>query len=66
VRNTVAWLDVPLDEALRMASTYPADFIGLSASHGRIAQGYVADLVALDDKLQVHATSIAGAIEVYD
>jgi N-acetylglucosamine-6-phosphate deacetylase len=65
VRNTVAWLDVPLDEALRMASTYPADFIGLGASHGRIASGYAADLVALDAQLQVRATWIAGAIEEY-
>ncbi len=65
VRNTVAWLGVPLDEALRMASTYPADFIGLGASHGRIAPGYTADLVALDDKLQVRATWIGGAVEEY-
>ena len=65
VRNTVAWLDVPLDEALRMASTYPADFIGLGASHGRIAPGYTADLVALDEKLQVRATWIGGAVEEY-
>ena len=66
VRNTVAWLDAPLDEALRMASTYPADFIGLSASHGHIAPGYAADLVALDDKLRVRATWMAGEIEMYD
>ncbi len=60
VRNTVAWLDLPLDEALRMASTYPADFVGLERSHGRIAPGYAADLVVLDDALQVKASWIAG------
>jgi len=60
VRNTVAWLGVPLDEALRMASTYPADFIGLEHSHGRIAPGFAADLVALDDALRVQATWIGG------
>ena len=65
VRNTVAWLDVPLDEAVRMASTYPADFIGLGASHGRIAVGYAADFVALDDQLQVGATWIGGEVETY-
>ncbi|MFT3791935.1 MAG: N-acetylglucosamine-6-phosphate deacetylase [Rudaea sp.] len=65
VRNTVAWLDVPLDEAVRMASTYPADFIGLGASRGRIAPGYAADLVALDDELQVKATWIGGAVQEY-
>ncbi|MBS0582627.1 MAG: N-acetylglucosamine-6-phosphate deacetylase [Proteobacteria bacterium] len=65
VRNTVAWLDVPLDEAVRMAATYPAEFIGLGATHGRIAPGYAADLVALDAKLGVAATWIAGSVEEY-
>jgi N-acetylglucosamine-6-phosphate deacetylase len=49
VRNTVDTLGVDLAEALRMASHYPAAFVGLEKSHGRIAPGYVADLVALDD-----------------
>ncbi|MBX3689109.1 N-acetylglucosamine-6-phosphate deacetylase [Dokdonella sp.] len=53
LRNTIAWLDVPLAEAARMASTSPADFLDLSASRGRIAPGLVADLVELDADLQV-------------
>jgi N-acetylglucosamine-6-phosphate deacetylase len=65
VRNTVAWLGVPLDEAARMASTYPAQFIGLGMSHGQIASGYAADLVALDAQLQVRATWIGGRVEEY-
>jgi len=65
VRNTFVWLDVPLDEAVRMASTYPAEFIGLGATHGRIAPGYAADLVALDDQLQVVATWIGSILEEY-
>ena len=65
VRHTVDWLGVPLAEALHMASTYPADFIGLGQSHGRIAVGYAADLVGLDEALQVQATWIGGAIENY-
>jgi N-acetylglucosamine-6-phosphate deacetylase len=65
VRNTVEWLGVTLEEAARMASTYPADFIGLGATHGRIVPGYVADLVALNEQLQVTATWIGGAIETY-
>jgi len=65
VRNTVAWLDVPLDEAVRMASTYPSEFIGLGATHGRIAPGYAADLVALDAQSQITATWIGGEIEDY-
>ncbi len=60
VRNTVAMLHVPLAEALRMASTYPAAFLGLDRSHGRIAAGHAADFVILDDELNIHATWIGG------
>lgn len=60
VRNAVQLLGLPLEEAARMASTYPAGFLGLGASQGRIAAGYQADLVALDDTLHVQQTWIAG------
>ncbi len=60
VRNTVHRLGLPLDEACRMASTYPAEFLGLGHELGRIAPGYRADLVALDSDLQVTGTWIAG------
>ena len=61
VRNTVQMLGLPLDEAARMASTYPADFLGLGASHGRIAVGCRADLVALDDDCRVRRSWIGGS-----
>ncbi|GGD52101.1 N-acetylglucosamine-6-phosphate deacetylase [Pseudoxanthomonas indica] len=60
VRNAVQMLGLPLAEAARMASTYPADFLGLSASHGRIAPGYRADLVAVDADLNVVGSWIDG------
>ena len=60
VRNAVQMLGLPLGEAVRMASTYPADFLGLGDSHGRIAAGYQADLVVLDDEYQVQQSWIAG------
>ncbi|BFI97502.1 MAG: N-acetylglucosamine-6-phosphate deacetylase [Rhodanobacter sp.] len=60
VRNSVAMLGLPLDEAVRMASTYPADFLGLGASHGRIAVGYRADLVAMDADCKVQRSWIDG------
>jgi N-acetylglucosamine-6-phosphate deacetylase len=44
-----------------MASTYPADFLGLGASHGRIAAGYRADLVVLDDTYRVRQSWIGGS-----
>jgi len=61
VRNTVNLLAQPVEEALRMASLYPAKFIGLAHERGRIAAGYRADLVLLDDDLKVQRTWIGGA-----
>jgi len=61
VRNCVHQVGVPLEEAARMASTYPAQFLGLADTLGRIAPGYRADLVALDAQLQVQSTWIGGA-----
>lgn len=60
VRNSVRVLGLPLEEAARMASAYPAEFLGVGDRYGRIAPGYCADLVALDDDLQVVATWIDG------
>lgn len=63
VRNTVHLLGQPLAEAARMASTYPARFLNVDDRLGHIARGYQADLVLLDDALQVRGTWIAGQYE---
>ncbi|KZC18832.1 MULTISPECIES: N-acetylglucosamine-6-phosphate deacetylase [Rhodanobacter] len=63
VRNGVEMLGLPLDEAVRMASSYAADFLGLGASHGRIAAGCRADLVALDDDYRVRWRWVGGVGE---
>ena len=60
VRNAVQWLGVDLAEAARMASTYPAQLLGLDAFRGHISEGSIADLVLLDDQLQVCQTWIGG------
>ena len=60
VRNCVEMLGLPLERAARMASTYPAEFLGLEAEMGRIAPGQRANLVALDAKLEARATWIDG------
>jgi N-acetylglucosamine-6-phosphate deacetylase len=46
-----------------MASTYPAQFLNLDDRYGHIAEGHHADLVLLDDALQVRSTWIAGQRE---
>ena len=63
VRNAVNLLGLSLEEAARMASRYPAQFLNVDDRLGEIAEGYQADLVLLDDALQVRATWIAGERE---
>jgi N-acetylglucosamine-6-phosphate deacetylase len=60
VRNCVNLLGLPLERAARMASTYPAQFMGLDTELGRIAPGYRANLVLVDDGLAVRGTWIDG------
>jgi N-acetylglucosamine-6-phosphate deacetylase len=44
-----------------MASEYPAEFLGLGGELGRIAPGYRANLVLMDDDFKVQKTWIEGA-----
>ncbi|MDL3984201.1 N-acetylglucosamine-6-phosphate deacetylase [Shewanella xiamenensis] len=60
VENSVKMLGLPLGEALRMASLYPAEFLGIAESVGRLAVGQRADLVLLDNQHKVLANYIAG------
>ena len=53
-------LNLDLEETLRMASQYPAAFLGLDKAFGRIAPGYRADLTHLGDGFEVMATWIEG------
>lgn len=61
MRNAVALMGASPAQALRMATTTPAEFLGIAAERGRIAAGTAADLVLLSDRLEVLATWIAGA-----
>ncbi|KUJ83303.1 N-acetylglucosamine-6-phosphate deacetylase [Microbulbifer sp. ZGT114] len=58
VRNTHRWCGVDLFEALRMASLYPARFLGYEG--GCVTEGGPADLILLNDELQVQKTWISG------
>ncbi|WP_395448765.1 N-acetylglucosamine-6-phosphate deacetylase [Aminobacter sp. UC22_36] len=49
-----------LDEAIRMASLYPAEAVGQDHRLGRLAKGYAANAVQLTDTLDVSATWIDG------
>jgi N-acetylglucosamine-6-phosphate deacetylase len=60
VRNAVTLLGLALPEAARMASRHPAEFLGLGGELGRIAPGYRANLVLVDDDVGVRETWIDG------
>jgi N-acetylglucosamine-6-phosphate deacetylase len=62
VRNTVNMLGLPLPEALRMASAYPAEFLKLGGV-GRIAPGQRANLVLIDETVTVLNSWIDGHAE---
>jgi N-acetylglucosamine-6-phosphate deacetylase len=62
VRNLVRLGLTSLQEALRMASLNPAGALGFKGSKGRIAPGFDADLVALDEDLKVAMTFVGGEL----
>jgi len=62
VRNMHQKVGVPLAEAVKMASLNPARAMGLDASVGSIAVGQEANLVVMDEKVNVHATLVKGRL----
>jgi N-acetylglucosamine-6-phosphate deacetylase len=60
VRKAVKLLDVDLAQAIAMASTNPAAFLGLDHELGRIAPDYRANLVLLDDNIEVLESWVDG------
>ncbi len=50
------FLDLPLEETLRMASLYPAQALGVAGERGALKRGLRADLVLLSEDLQVNQT----------
>ncbi|RZJ92006.1 MAG: N-acetylglucosamine-6-phosphate deacetylase [Chryseobacterium sp.] len=62
VRTMIQQADVPLIEAIKMASTTPARIMGLSQSKGSITIGKDADLVIFDDEINIDMTIINGHI----
>ena len=56
-----ARMGLPFDEAIRMASLYPAQAMGIAAEHGHLRPGAIASFVHLSGDRKVKATWIAGA-----
>lgn len=60
VRNLVEHVGLPLEEALRMASLYPAKAVNIDNRYGRIKAGYEANLVILDEKIELQDVIVKG------
>jgi N-acetylglucosamine-6-phosphate deacetylase len=60
VRNGVEKAGLPLPEALRMASLYPATVMGLEKKWGTIQPGSQADFVLLDEQLNLLEVIVDG------
>ncbi len=60
VRNMVELVGAPLQEAVMMATINPATVVGIEDRKGSIEPGKEADLVVLDEKLNVCSTIVRG------
>jgi N-acetylglucosamine-6-phosphate deacetylase len=63
VRNACRFAGIDQYEALRMASTYAADALGLAGELGYIRPGYRANLIELDASLTIHRSWIDGDMQ---
>ena len=53
VKNVIHHAGISLEEALRMASTYPAKLLGQKCRLGKIEEGYQSSFVVFDNDLRV-------------
>jgi N-acetylglucosamine-6-phosphate deacetylase len=62
LRNLVSITGCALGEALETMTTTPAQLLGMEGERGRIAPGFVADMVLLSPDLRVQTTIAAGEV----
>jgi N-acetylglucosamine-6-phosphate deacetylase len=62
VKNCISKAGISLEEALRMASTYPAKVINRQHDLGYIKTGYQANLIVFDQELNIKNTMMAGVM----
>ena len=65
VKNLVQHVHVSQEEALRMATSYPAKAISVNDRYGYIKEGYIADLTYFDDNYKVKGTVAKGNLTKY-
>lgn len=60
VKNCVEHCDIPLSEALKLASEHPARVLKSAKNTGKLVAGNVADLLLLTDELNVRKVFVKG------
>ena len=60
VRNCVKNMGIPLESAIKCATENPAKSIGIYDRYGRISPGKVANIVLLDENLDIKAVILKG------
>ena len=65
VKNLVQKVNQPLEEALRMATSYPAKFISVEDRYGYIKEGFIADLTYFDDNFKIKGTISKVNLQTY-
>ena len=60
IKNAYQSCNIPLNEALAMASRYPAEYLGVANYLGSLKSDYRADLTHFDLDFQVHNVWVAG------
>jgi N-acetylglucosamine-6-phosphate deacetylase len=61
VANCVKHVGIPIHEAIRMASSYPAGLLGIP-DRGSLTPGFRADLVGFDEEFNVRMVMIGGEL----
>ena len=62
IYNLIDLVGVSLPNAIRMATLIPATIIGVDSHKGSIEPGKDADLVVIDEKMQIHLTMVKGEV----
>ncbi|MCW3091478.1 MAG: N-acetylglucosamine 6-phosphate deacetylase [Ferruginibacter sp.] len=62
VRNMINLADVPLLEAVKMATQTPANILGIGKSKGSLVTGKDADIVIFDENIKVSTTIVQGRV----
>ena len=66
VKNLVEHVNVSQEEALRMATSYPAKAVSVNDRYGYIKEGYIADLTYFDKDYKVKGTVAKGNLTKYN